>query len=145
MGHIHSLTPPLFFVSLCVKFCLTISDPRTVCISFVLIIAVYIIYWKGPVLRKRSPFAQQLSDARAEQDHLGRRLSRLTTSARANSFARSQQDFRVRQALGSRQNSYAASMHRKTPVASRRNSAAIAKANAGAAGSRKNSNARSEL
>jgi hypothetical protein len=63
------------------------SDPRTVCISFVLVIAVYIIYWKGPVLRKRSPFAQQLSDARAEQDHLGRRLSRLPTGARANSFA----------------------------------------------------------
>jgi len=41
-------------------------------ISFVLVIAVYVIYWKGPVLRKRSPFAQQLADAR---DDSGRRLS----------------------------------------------------------------------
>jgi hypothetical protein len=45
------------------------------CISFVLVIAVYIVYWKGPVLRKRSPFAQQLAGARDEQDAGGRRLS----------------------------------------------------------------------
>lgn len=32
------------------------------CISFCLVIAVYVIYWKGPVLRKNSPFAQALSD-----------------------------------------------------------------------------------
>lgn len=32
------------------------------CISFVLVLAVYVIYWKGPVLRKRSPFAQRLAD-----------------------------------------------------------------------------------
>ncbi|KAG6003927.1 hypothetical protein E4U21_001606 [Claviceps maximensis] len=37
------------------------------CISFVLVIAVYVIYWKGPQLRKRSPFAQKLADARQEQ------------------------------------------------------------------------------
>ncbi|KAK3669210.1 hypothetical protein LTR78_010907 [Recurvomyces mirabilis] len=43
------------------------------CISFMLVIAVYVIYWKGPVLRKRSPFAQQLQDARAEDG--GRRVS----------------------------------------------------------------------
>jgi len=24
----------------------------------------YVIYWKGPVLRKRSPFAQQLNNAK---------------------------------------------------------------------------------
>lgn len=68
--------------------------------------AVYVIYWKGPVLRKRSPFAQQLSDARATMDTAGHRLSRLPTGSRANSFARSQQELRLRQALGSRQNSY---------------------------------------
>ncbi|RDA95364.1 hypothetical protein CP533_3541 [Ophiocordyceps camponoti-saundersi (nom. inval.)] len=38
------------------------------CISFVLVIAVYVIYWKGPQLRARSPFAQRLADAR--QEHL---------------------------------------------------------------------------
>ncbi|RMZ85328.1 hypothetical protein DV737_g847, partial [Chaetothyriales sp. CBS 132003] len=43
------------------------------CIATVLVVAVYIIYWKGPVLRKRSPFAQQLADAKT--DTSGRRLS----------------------------------------------------------------------
>ncbi|KPI35985.1 putative transporter [Cyphellophora attinorum] len=43
------------------------------CISAVLVMAVYVIYWKGPVLRKRSPFAQQLADARSDNE--GRRLS----------------------------------------------------------------------
>ncbi|KAK5111522.1 hypothetical protein LTR62_004817 [Meristemomyces frigidus] len=42
-------------------------------ISFVLVIAVYVIYWKGPMLRARSPFAQQLQDAR--QNDGGRRVS----------------------------------------------------------------------
>ncbi|KAL2785748.1 major facilitator superfamily domain-containing protein [Aspergillus keveii] len=83
------------------------------CISFILVIAVYAIYWYGPTLRKRSPFAQQLSDARAELQshgavHTGR-LSRVPTTSRANSFARSQQNLRIRQTLGSRQNSFAAS------------------------------------
>ncbi|KAI9055448.1 hypothetical protein LZ554_000402 [Drepanopeziza brunnea f. sp. 'monogermtubi'] len=102
------------------------------CISFVLVLAVYVIYWKGPVLRKRSPFAQQLSDARAEQETLGRRLSKLPSSDQAQrrptthreqSFVRSQQDLRMRQAMGSRQHSYAGQKTpNRTPVASRRNS-----------------------
>ncbi|CAM1508619.1 Fc.00g054670.m01.CDS01 [Cosmosporella sp. VM-42] len=41
------------------------------CISFVLVVAVYVIYWKGPELRKRSPFAQKLADARNEQTAAG--------------------------------------------------------------------------
>lgn len=45
------------------------------CIATVLVIAVYIIYWKGPVLRKRSPFAQQLAEAKSEDG--GRRVSAL--------------------------------------------------------------------
>jgi hypothetical protein len=44
-------------------------------ISFVLVAAVYVIYWKGPALRKRSAFAQRLADARAEQTADGRRAS----------------------------------------------------------------------
>ncbi|KAI1102557.1 multidrug transporter [Jackrogersella minutella] len=36
------------------------------CIAFMLVIAVYVIYWKGPVLRKRSPFAQSLAQGAAE-------------------------------------------------------------------------------
>nr|XP_036587432.1 transporter C794.04c-like protein 3 [Colletotrichum truncatum]KAF6798374.1 transporter C794.04c-like protein 3 [Colletotrichum truncatum] len=43
------------------------------CISFLLVAAVYIIYWKGPALRARSPFAQKLAVAR--EDTGGRRLS----------------------------------------------------------------------
>ncbi|OAL51535.1 multidrug transporter [Pyrenochaeta sp. DS3sAY3a] len=44
-------------------------------ISLLLVVSVYVIYWKGPVLRKRSPFAQQLSSARVETG--GRRVSSL--------------------------------------------------------------------
>ncbi|KAH6683634.1 multidrug transporter [Plectosphaerella plurivora] len=36
-------------------------------ISFVLVIAVYVIYWKGPSLRKRSPFAQKLAEQRDDE------------------------------------------------------------------------------
>ena len=69
------------------------SDPPTVCIATVLVIAVYVIYWKGPVLRKRSPFAQALNDARSEDptrrmsvapSYGGRRESRMS---RAGSVA----------------------------------------------------------
>lgn len=45
------------------------------CISFVLVIAVYAIYFNGPALRKRSPFAQKLADARTEHQNEGRRGS----------------------------------------------------------------------
>lgn len=64
-----------------------------VCIAFVLVIAVYVIYWKGPVLRKRSPFAEALSKARTEDperrmsvapSYGGRRESRMS---RAGSYA----------------------------------------------------------
>lgn len=108
------------------------------CISLVLVIAVYVIYWKGPVLRKRSPFAQQLSDAKAahneikhEKEHhvgeelgavagAGTHLSRMPTGARARSFARSQQDFRVRKNTGSRPHS----LHERSNPNSRANSRA---------------------
>lgn len=43
------------------------------CISFVLVLAVYAVYWYGPTLRARSPFAQQLESAR--KDNGGRRAS----------------------------------------------------------------------
>ncbi|KAI0379546.1 multidrug transporter [Hypomontagnella monticulosa] len=36
------------------------------CIAFILVIAVYVIYWKGPTLRKRSPFAQSLAQGATE-------------------------------------------------------------------------------
>lgn len=88
-----------------------VADSSTIlfCISFVLVIFVYITYWKGPVLRKRSPFAQQISDARAEMDQGGGRLSRMPTASTVGSLARSLQEIRVRRNLGSRQHSFAAS------------------------------------
>lgn len=50
------------------------------CISCLLVLSVYIIYWKGPVMRKKSPFAQQLSDARKES--ASRRASLSYTGSR---------------------------------------------------------------
>lgn len=44
------------------------SNTILFCISFLLVAAVYVIYWKGPVLRKRSPFAQKLASAKAGED-----------------------------------------------------------------------------
>jgi hypothetical protein len=43
-----------------------LQDGNTIlfCISCLLVVFVYIIYWKGPALRKRSPFAQKLASAR---------------------------------------------------------------------------------
>jgi len=99
------------------------------CISFCLVIAVYVIYWKGPVLRKRSPFAQQLSDARQDSGNMGRRVSRISTGGRQGSFARSQQSLRIRQSMGSRQNSHAGiKTPQRTPLGSRKNSHAAPKA-----------------
>lgn len=43
------------------------------CISALLVLAVYVIYYYGPTLRARSPFAQRLAGARQDTD--GRRLS----------------------------------------------------------------------
>jgi len=87
------------------------------CIATLLVCAVYVIYWKGPVLRKRSPFAQQLSDARKENDTQGRRLSKVPSNARAQSFRRSAQDLRIRQNMGSRQHSFANPSSRKNSAA----------------------------
>ena len=65
-----------------------IADATTIlfCISVLLVISVYVIYWKGPVLRKRSPFAQQLQGASGQG---GRRVSSLPGlhGSRANSVA----------------------------------------------------------
>ncbi|OQE32170.1 hypothetical protein PENSTE_c001G10171 [Penicillium steckii] len=96
------------------------------CISVPLVVAVYIIYWKGPVLRKRSPFAQRLSEARHDLDMniQSRRASKVPEASRANSYARSQQDLRIRGSRpGSRVNSRANSRV-NSRANSRRNSMA---------------------
>ncbi|KAK0928214.1 hypothetical protein LTR91_009670 [Friedmanniomyces endolithicus] len=58
------------------------------CIALVLVLAVYAIYYWGPTLRKRSPFAQQLQSARADEG--GRRVSVVNVEAygrRASTFS----------------------------------------------------------
>jgi hypothetical protein len=133
--YVPSTNPNLTFLDIGGKNHLADASTILFCISFILVIAVYVIYWKGPVLRKRSPFAQQLSDARTEiTDNTGRRLSRMPSGARANSFARSQQNLRIRQTMGSRQNSFAGSKPQ-----SRQPSFAADRAARSAANSRKNS------
>ncbi|KAK5006088.1 hypothetical protein LTR28_006916 [Elasticomyces elasticus] len=80
------------------RFHLEYTSTILACIALVLVVAVYVIYWKGPVLRARSPFAQQLSAAK--EGNGGRRVShvpsggstrgsRRTTPAasRSNSFS----------------------------------------------------------
>lgn len=105
------------------------------CISFILVIAVYVIYWKGPTLRKRSPFAQRLADARQEQGTSGRRVSvsydpnRRGSAASGNDHAGSQRPGNDRRY--SQQNRFFGESRvtprgtpRGTPSASRRPSAA---------------------
>ena len=87
-----------------------LQDASTIlfCIAFVLVIAVYVIYWKGPVLRKRSPFAEQLKEE--SNNEAGRRAS-FVPSASYMSDMRRQSMVRRRSSqapgLGSRQQSYA--------------------------------------
>lgn len=64
------------------------NNVNSVCISVLLVATVYVIYFHGPILRKRSPFAQQLMDRRAEiQSDLREQGSRIQSAAasRANS------------------------------------------------------------
>ena len=68
-------------------------------ISFVLVLAVYAIYWYGPTLRARSPFAQQLQQGRVENG--GRRLSVMPGPGYG-----SQPGSRGNSRMGSRQPSY---------------------------------------
>ncbi|BCR88276.1 putative MFS multidrug transporter [Aspergillus chevalieri] len=123
-----------FYQNIGGKYHLEYASTILGCISFVLVLAVYVVYWYGPTLRKRSPFAQQLSDARAEMhQHMAQGQGVSQLNSRANSFVRSQQNLRIRQTLGSRQNSYIASRdpsqansrvasQANSRVASRRNS-----------------------
>jgi hypothetical protein len=90
-----------------------LQDASTIlaCIAFALVIAVYVIYWKGPVLRARSPFAQQLKGAKA--DGGGRRVSSIPG------------------AYGSRRQSYAVSSSRQGSIAGSRPGSIAARPGAG--------------
>lgn len=74
-----------FYSNISANYHLQYASTILACISTLLVVSVYVIYWKGPVLRKRSPFAQQLSGAREENG--GRRVSILPSASRNNSIA----------------------------------------------------------
>ncbi|KAL8918557.1 MAG: hypothetical protein Q9208_007269 [Pyrenodesmia sp. 3 TL-2023] len=87
---------------------LEIASTILFAISVVLVIAVYVIYYYGPTLRKRSPFAQQLHAAREESG--GRRMSHVTYGgSRSQSYSgkRESSSGSALPGLGSRQQSYA--------------------------------------
>lgn len=86
-----------FFSNIGGKHHLEYASTILACIAFVLVIAVYVIYIKGPELRKRSPFAQQLKDARmGDTEQPSRRVSALPglygSARRGSSFATSRQN-----------------------------------------------------
>ncbi|KAL8762260.1 MAG: hypothetical protein Q9184_001708 [Pyrenodesmia sp. 2 TL-2023] len=87
---------------------LQIASTILFAISFVLVIAVYVIYYYGPTLRKRSPFAQQLHAAREESG--GRRMSHVTYGgSRSQSYSgkRGSSTGSALPGLDSKQQSYA--------------------------------------
>lgn len=121
-----------FFENIGGHYHLSYASTILAIISSFLVIAVYVIYWKGPVLRKRSPFAQQLADARAEarsekptKGPDGTPLSRRPTYLRANSHARSMQDVRVKQALGQRSAPHSRTNTRPNSAANSRNQSPV--------------------
>nr|POE51742.1 efflux pump atb [Quercus suber] len=86
------------------------------CIAFVLVIAVYVIYWKGPELRKRSPFACALAKEKEE----GRSTSIASANRRGSAASRPGMNGRSY----SQQNRFFGETRsgRGTPAASRNNS-----------------------
>lgn len=104
------------------------TNRSIVAISVVLVITVYVIYWYGPVLRKRSPFAQQLIDARAETHNRILEQHPEIPMGKSNQLARSQQSLRIRQTMGSRTGSFVGS-RANSRVNSRVNSRANSRRN----------------
>lgn len=108
-----------FFTNIGGKKHLQIASTILFAISFVLVLAVYAIYWYGPTLRARSPFAQQLQNGRGENG--GRKLSVIPgpgygsqPGSRGHSTANSR--------MGSRQASYAHSKPAAPGMGNRDNS-----------------------
>ncbi|MCJ1378715.1 hypothetical protein MMC17_001814 [Xylographa soralifera] len=61
------------------------------CIAALLVVAVYVIYWKGPVLRKRSSFAQHLAGQKGDiSERNASNAGRPGTGSRRSSYAASQ-------------------------------------------------------
>ena len=98
-----------------------LQDASTIlfCISFVLVIAVYVIYYYGPTLRARSPFAQQLQQSAKESG--GRRASVMPTGG-YGSQPGSRGGSRRPSAANSRSTSYAKSKPSGAGLGKRENS-----------------------
>lgn len=111
-------------------FCASYSNIKTACISVILVMAVYVTYFKGPVLRARSPFAQSLSNARDNKEETEEvvETKRVVRHQPSNARMRSEQSMRIDRATGS----YRATPRgtpratpTTTPMASRKNSGAF--------------------
>ncbi|KAI5918376.1 major facilitator superfamily domain-containing protein [Camillea tinctor] len=106
------------------------------CISSLLVAAIYVIYWKGPALRKRSPFAQSLAHGTGEFQ--GRRISVVSHHSGATSHDVEHGNVPHRPGGGfgptSRRSSYVSSQHAASRYHSRHQSRTASRAQ-----SRKNS------
>ena len=100
-----------FFTNIGGKDHLQIASTILAAIAFLLVIAVYVIYWYGPTLRARSPFAQQL-----QKESGGRRASIMPSGYGSNPGSRGNSR------MGSRQHSYANSKPEAPGMANRDNS-----------------------
>lgn len=115
-----------FFQNIGKPYNLQYASTILFCISFVLVIAVYVIYWKGPVLRKRSPFAQHLAAKRSNPqkrvagEKQGADDIQRPMGSRRSSQARLEQDARVRPGFTNSKNNSRGNSRAHTPVASRR-------------------------
>ncbi|KAK4161547.1 putative MFS transporter [Cladorrhinum sp. PSN259] len=71
-----------FYTNIGGVYHLEIASTILFCISLVLVCAVYAIYFYGPALRKRSPFAENLASKITSEDrgHPHRRVSRLPSA-----------------------------------------------------------------
>lgn len=65
------------------------------CIGFLVLIPIYVFYWKGPVIREKSKFAQQLAADR--EMHTERRQSQFAESRRQSRIAESRRQSTISQ------------------------------------------------
>lgn len=105
-----------FFTNIGGKQHLQIASTILFAIAFVLVMAVYAIYWYGPTLRKRSPFAQQLQSA----GQGGRRASIMPAGYGSQPGSRGPSAANSR--MGSRSTSYAHAKPGAPGMANRENS-----------------------
>lgn len=88
-----------FYENIGGRFHLEYPSTILACISLLLVVSVYVIYWKGPALRQRSKFAQSLAAERKQhKGHISPYLPATRPGSRPNSRPTSR--------VTSRQNSF---------------------------------------